>query len=69
MNNFEFDIENFKFKINALCEKNVDFMDALITICEKEGIEIDNIFPILKKDNEIKEKLFIHAEKLHFLKK
>lgn len=69
MNKFEFDIEAFRAKVEALCEKNIDFIDSILTICEKDGIELDTIVPILKKDPEFKSRLFIVAEKMNFIKK
>ena len=68
-NNFEFDIEGFKSQVNELCEKGVEFLDSVLTICEKNDIDLDTISPIIKKDPELKSRLFIIAENLNFIKK
>ncbi len=64
-----FDIEEFRDKVNNLCENGTDFLDAILTIVHNENLEIESLVPLLKKDPELKSRLFLLAEKLNFLKK
>jgi len=67
--NFEFNIEGFRNEVNALCDKDVDFLSAVLTVCERNDIELETISSIIKKDPELKSRMFLVAEKLNFLKK
>ena len=65
----EFDLEAFKVEVNNLCEKGIGLLDSILTICEKNGIDIETISPLIKKDPELKSRVFVEAEKLNYIKK
>jgi hypothetical protein len=44
-------------------------MEAIIQWCSINSIEIETIVPIIKKNVEIKSRLFVVADKMNFLKK
>jgi hypothetical protein len=64
----EFDIEGFKKKINHLMDKNIDLLDAIITIADRENIELETLILVLKKDQELKGKLEKIGNNLRMLK-
>jgi hypothetical protein len=61
---------NFVQEIEDLCRaKNIEYIDAVITWCETNSIELEYAAAIIKKDPMFKSKLQIEAENLNFLKK
>lgn len=58
---FSLDIENY------VIDNNCTYIDAIISYCDENDIELDTISKILSKP--LKEKLKVEAEKLNFLKK
>lgn len=48
--------------------KNIEYIDAVIMWCEKNGIELEFIANIIKKDALIKSKIQNEAENLNFIK-
>ena len=67
---FEFNLENFMKDVIILQENHaVDYIDAILTVCEWRDIDIETIVPLLKKDPIIKENLRLIAEKKNFLKR
>jgi len=44
-------------------------LDAVIHWCEKNGIDIETIVPVIKKDQGIKGRLLNSAEDRNFIKK
>ncbi len=67
---FQFNLEKFIKDVNTLQEEHdVDYIDALLTVCDWWEIDLETITPILKKDAVIKEKLRVIAEEKNFLKK
>jgi hypothetical protein len=58
---FSLDIENY------VVENNCTYIDAIISYCDENDIELDTISKILAKP--LKEKLRVEAEKLNFLKR
>jgi hypothetical protein len=65
----EFDIYKFKLEVDILCLRGVSFLDSVLTICDKNGIDLETISPIIKKDPELKSRAFLEAEKLNYIKK
>jgi hypothetical protein len=65
----EFDLVKFHTEVDLLCEKGVDYLDAVIHWCEKNGIDIETIVPVIKKDQGIKGRLLNSAEDRNFIKK
>ena len=65
----QFDSNNFITQINHMCStKNIEYIDAVIMWCEKNGIELEFIANIIKKDALIKSKIQNEAENLNFIK-
>lgn len=48
--------------------KNIEYIDAVIMWCEKNGIELEFIANVIKKDALIKSKIQNEAENLNFIK-
>lgn len=48
-------------------DKKIDYIDAVIYHCEKNGIDIETIASIIKTNENMKEKLRIEAEDLNIL--
>ena len=48
---------------------NVDYIDACITYCDENSIEIEYIGELIKKNPNIKAKIQKEAENLNYLKK
>lgn len=69
MVSIEFDIDKFKLEVDILCLRGVSFLDSVLTICDKNGIDLETISPIIKKDPELKSRAFLEAEKLNYIKK
>jgi hypothetical protein len=66
---FEFDIAGFRDKVNALCENNVDFIDAVFSVASHLNIDNETLMSILKKDHELRARLSLSADKLNYFKK
>lgn len=61
---------NVSQKIEALVSTHgIDYIDACLLYCEKNNIEIEQLADLLKKNQNIKNKLQIEAEQLNFIKK
>lgn len=57
-------------EIDEMVERdNIDYIDACITYCEQNEIEIEYIGDILKKNQNIKSKILKEAERLNYVKK
>ena len=67
--NIEFDLEGFRSQVDILCLRGVSFLDSVLTVCDKNGIDLETISPIIKKDPELKSRAFLEAEKLNYIKK
>ena len=50
---------------NIVLEKNITHMDAVLWYCEKEGLELEGISPLISK--ALKEKIEANARELNFL--
>ena len=48
-------------------ESKINYIDAIITYCEENGIEVENVSKLISKP--LKEKLKHNAVELNFLKK
>ena len=49
--------------------KDVDYIDAVITWCEKNNLEVETAAYWIKKDSVLKAKIQIEAENLNIIKK
>lgn len=58
---FSLDIENY------VIENNCTYIDAIVSYCDENDIELDSVSKILSKP--LREKLKLEAERLNFLKK
>lgn len=47
-------------------EENLNYIDAILHYCEKEGIEVDSVSKLMTKP--LKEKLKVDATRLNFMK-
>jgi hypothetical protein len=54
---------------NIVSNGNVDYMDAVITYCEKNNLEIETAASMIKSNSKMKSKLQAQAELLNFLPK
>ena len=52
---------------NIVKEKKISHMDAVLWYCEKEGLELEGISPLISK--ALKEKIENNARELNFLPK
>ena len=60
--------QSFALEIeNIATQENVNYIDAIILICEKNEIEVDSVTKLVSKP--LKEKLRWDATQLNFLKK
>lgn len=50
-------------------KQNIDYIDACITYCELNNIEIEYVGELMKKNQNIKSKIQREAEELNYLKK
>jgi hypothetical protein len=66
---FEFDVIKFQKEVDEIVCDDISYMDSILHWCEKNNIEIETLVPIIKKDPNIKAKLFEYAEKNNFIKK
>tara|TARA_Y100000004_G_scaffold41064_1_gene44609 strand:- start:1222 stop:1440 length:219 start_codon:yes stop_codon:yes gene_type:complete len=58
--------KTFCMKIeNIVKEKNITHMDAVLWYCQKEGLEIEGINPLISK--ALREKIEADARELNFL--
>ena len=60
--------EKFAADIEALVlETNMNYIDAIVLYCEKNGIEIENVGKLISKP--LKDKVKFNATELNYLKK
>lgn len=61
---------DFIKKIEEIASKpGVDYIDAVIDYCTKNGIEIETAAAIIKSNPSIKSKIQVEAEELNVLEK
>ena len=62
--------KEFYEAIESLVWKHdIEYMDAIIMHCEKNNIEVESVASLIKNNENIKSRLQIEAENLHFLPK
>jgi hypothetical protein len=62
--------QNLDEKIETLVEEyDIDYIDAVIDYCDKNGLELEVVADVIQNLPNLKAKLEIEAENLHFLKK
>jgi hypothetical protein len=62
-NQFATDIESMRRN------GNLEYVDAIVTWCEKNGVEVEYAASIVKKDPVLRYKLQIEAEDMNIVKK
>lgn len=56
-------------KIEAMVEENgLDYIDAVLTYCEQNDIDVEFIGELIAKNSLLKSKIEMEAENLHFIK-
>ena len=56
--------------LNATLEKNGgDFIDAIVTFCERNDVEIETVASVIKSNSKLKAKLKASAQSLNLLAK
>lgn len=67
--NFEM-YRNLDNKIEEMVQENgIDYIDAVISYCEDNNLEIESVADIIQKLPNLKLKIELEAEELHYLKK
>jgi hypothetical protein len=65
-----FSIPDFINDIEKMRQKNrVEYIDAIVTWCEKHSIEVEYVAGIIKKDPVLRSKLEVEAEGLNIIKR
>lgn len=54
---------------NFVRESGTDYIDAIITYCEQNDIEIETVASIIAKDLNLVSKIQTEAEDLHYIKR
>lgn len=62
-NQFATDIESMRRN------GNLEYVDAIVTWCEKNGVEVEYAASIVKKDPVLRSKLQMEAEDMNIVKK
>lgn len=62
-------ITEIMYEIERIRDGSIDYMDAIITYCEINDIEIDSIAKYIKNNLVLKSKLQEEAEELNYLQK
>jgi len=62
-NQFATDIESMR------CDGKLEYVDAIVTWCEKNGVEVEYAASIVKKDPVLRSKLQVEAEDMNIVKK
>lgn len=62
-NQFATDIESMRRN------GNLEYVDAIVTWCEKNGVEVEYAASIVKKDPVLRSKLQVEAEDMNIVKK
>jgi hypothetical protein len=63
-----FDIVKFNHDVDKMCNNNVQYIDAVVTWCTRNNLDIEVVAAVIKKDPVIKAKLRADAENLNFIK-
>lgn len=60
----------FLTEVENMCRVNgVDTIDAVITWCEKNGVEVETVASIIKRDSSIRARIQAEAEACHAIKR
>lgn len=60
----------FSQEIRTICqEKSMEYIDAVVYWCEKNGVEVEYAAALIKKDSVIMSEIQTEAENLNILKK
>lgn len=62
-NQFATDIESMRRN------GSLEYIDAVVTWCEKNGVEVEYAASMIKKDPVLKSKLLVEAEDMNVVKK
>lgn len=61
--------EQFHHEIERRVVIGMEYLEAIISYCEDNGLEIESVIPIIKKCPILKAKLQNESEKLNLVKK
>lgn len=64
----EFDIKKFTEEVNALCEQDIDYLDAVLQWCQINDVEVEIVAVNIKKSPEHKTRMTDIAKKKFLLK-
>ena len=63
-------IQDFIASVEKLVdEKGIDYIDAVMYFCEKNGLEVETAADMIKSNTKLKAKLKVDAEMLGYLPK
>lgn len=65
----KFTADEFAQEVHKLTLSGVDHLDAVVTICEKNGIEIEAAGALIKSSVALKSKIKVYGEKMNYLPK
>jgi Phage late-transcription coactivator len=61
--------QNLNQKIDEIVRAaNTDYIDAILTYCNNNNLEIETVGEIIAKNQVLKSKVELEAEALHFIK-
>jgi hypothetical protein len=64
------DIKEFILVIEKLvCEKKMEYIDAIVYYCEQNNMELETAAKLIKQNQKLKAKIRAEAEDLHYLPK
>jgi hypothetical protein len=74
MKKIEFNLENTSIKFvqeieKLVLEKGYDYIDAVVSYCKTNNIEIESAASIIKTSSKIKSRVRLEGENLNILKK
>ena len=50
-------------------EHDISYLDAVVLYCENNSLEIESVVSLVRKNENLKSKISVEAEGLHFLPK
>jgi hypothetical protein len=63
-------VSDFLLEIERIAsDKNIDYIDAIVHYCSKNGMEIETAADLIKKNAKIKAKVKLDAETIGYLPK
>jgi hypothetical protein len=65
----EFDVDKFTSEVHCICQDEVSFTEAIMMWCESNGVEIELISSIIKKNLTLKTAVEEDARSRNLLKR